>query len=183
MCVPSIGGEKTSGAHEPVPKQKEHGPQDAQASPQIIQANLLLKIKKRKRNKDGQRNDFLDDLELAYAHDLMADPVGGYLEHVFEKRNAPAYNRRDEPGLVGKVFQMAVPGKRHEDVTATQKNHSRENCTHVEVLIFSNTVSQETQRENRIEPTLDSDGRSPFMHIFSALALRQSNQKAALVRQ
>ena len=51
-----------SGADKFMAKQEEHGPQDAQARPEVIQAKLLFEVEQRERNEDGQRDYFLDNL-------------------------------------------------------------------------------------------------------------------------
>jgi len=46
-------------------------------------------------------------------------PVGRHLKDVFKKRQQPAYRDRDPERLV-LVFQMPVPGERHEHVRDQQ---------------------------------------------------------------
>lgn len=77
------------------------------------------------KGKHHQGNDFLQHFEFdqrkGTAVFAEADAVGGYLEKIFEQGNAPAdeYNGHQaqiaEP-LHFMEFEVAVPGKGHEDV-------------------------------------------------------------------
>src|SRR6476660_7153972 len=53
---------------------------------------------------------------------MAADPVGRDLKAILEKSKAPAY-QRDLPQRHVLVFQVAVPGKRHEDVGENQQDN------------------------------------------------------------
>ena len=75
--------------------------------------------------KTDQRDDLLDHLELDGREARRADAVGGHLEAVFEEGDAPA-DEDDLPQGVLAVFQVAVPGKGHEDVGEDEKNY----CPH-----------------------------------------------------
>ena len=74
---------------------------------------------------DGQGDHFLDDLELhqveGTAVALEADPVRRDREAVFEEGDAPGenddQNQRPVRGDFHLLqFEMAIPGKRHENV-------------------------------------------------------------------
>ena len=48
----------------------------------------------------GQRDDFLDDLELPDAQDRVTDPVARHLQQVLEQGDAPTGERSNQPRSV-----------------------------------------------------------------------------------
>ena len=67
---------------------EEDGAEDTQARPEVIQTHVLLQIEHGEGNEDGQRNDLLEDLELADVHHVVADAIGGDLDQVFKEGDA-----------------------------------------------------------------------------------------------
>jgi len=92
----------------------------------MIPSQLHMKRQSAKNEKHDQRDNLLNHLELHQrertAVTLKTNTVGGYLQAVFEERDAPREedhkNKRrgvgEEAGLL--QLQMAVPRKRHEDI-------------------------------------------------------------------
>ena len=69
-----------------------------------------------KDDENDQRNDLLLDLQPIRVEHLKSDPIGGNLEEVFEKSDAPG-DEDDEPERLGvEILEMAVPIAGHERV-------------------------------------------------------------------
>lgn len=60
----------------------------------------------------------------------MSDPVGGHLKHVFKQGNSPADECGDNPRPVGKISQVAVPGKGHKYIAEAEQQGSDEIVVH-----------------------------------------------------
>jgi len=84
------------------------------------------------KGKDHQGNDFLQHLEFdqrkGTAVFAEADAVGRYLEKVLEQGNAPAdeyngYQAQVAEPLHFVEFEVAVPGKGHEDVGEDEQSN------------------------------------------------------------
>jgi hypothetical protein len=79
-----------------------------------------MKIENRENGEYSKGDDFLNGFELRHAELIGTDAVGRDLEAVFEKSDHPA----DDDHLEQRgrfVFQVAVPGKCHEDVGTGQE--------------------------------------------------------------
>jgi len=80
-----------------------------------VPANPFAEVHPGENDEDGERDAFLNDLQLISGELAVADPIGRHLEAVFAKRNQPT----DHNGLKDgrrTVFQMPVPGHGHESV-------------------------------------------------------------------
>ena len=108
------------------PEDKEHRAAEAEAGGGEVPGQLFLHVEHRKGDEDGQRDDFLKDLELAEGKRGVADAVGGDLHEVFEQRDAPRNEGGDPPGLVLEIPQMGIPSERHENV----RNDEQKNRAH-----------------------------------------------------
>ena len=86
---------------------------------------MRTEVIRRKHAKDDEGDDFLNHLELHGSEAAVADAVGRYLEAVFEEGDAPAHDD-DLPQRLILKLQVPVPGNRHENVGANEKN----NCPH-----------------------------------------------------
>jgi hypothetical protein len=62
----------------------------------------------------------------------MANTIGGYLQQVFKKRQAPTQQRCQHPVLMIQLFQVRIPGKGHEHITANQQTDGNEHWIHDE---------------------------------------------------
>src|SRR6185369_4157746 len=63
--------------------------EDAKRGPQVVPLERLVHVENRKRHEHRQRDDLLQDLELAQRHLGVADAVARHLDEVFEQRDAP----------------------------------------------------------------------------------------------
>src|ERR1700738_18072 len=68
------------------------------------------------------RYHFLDGLELSSRKLVRANAICRNLEAVFEEGDAPTCED-DFPQCFAAVFEMAIPGKRHEDVRDGQQQN------------------------------------------------------------
>ena len=59
----------------------------------------------------------------------MSDAIGGHLQAVLEKIDAPAEYNDHEQGAVTQVFQVAIPGIGHEHI-GTYQQHNGKNLLH-----------------------------------------------------
>ena len=84
---------------------------------------------------DSERDDFLDHLELDGSEAAVADAVGGHLEAVFEEGDDQLTTMTFHSGCSAEL-QVAVPGNRHEDVGADEKN----NCPHLRLGCATDSV-------------------------------------------
>ena len=109
---------------------EEHREDQAGESRQVVPLEgLALEEEVDDDREDGQRDGFLDDLELhqieraAVARET--DAVGGDGEAVLEEGDAPGEQDDQDQRPAGRdlhflQFEMAVPRERHEDVRADQ---------------------------------------------------------------
>lgn len=93
----------------------------AQCRPQVVPFERLLHVEEHERDKDRQGDDFLKDLKLWQAEGDAANSVGGYLQHVFKKRDGPTGHCRNEPGLCFHVLQVGIPRESHKNVGDEQE--------------------------------------------------------------
>jgi len=85
-------------------------------------AQFLAQIGDGKSGEDHQRDDLLDGLELRSRELERADTVGGHLEAIFEESDTPA-GQNDLPQSFAAIFEVAIPGKGHEDVRNGQQQY------------------------------------------------------------
>jgi len=98
------------------------GAEDAEAGPEVVELERLAHVVNSEGNEDGEGDDFLEDFELAEGEAAgVADAVGGDLQEVFEEGDAPTDEGGDDPGLGREVFEVGIPGERHEDVGADEE--------------------------------------------------------------
>ena len=86
----------------------------------VVPAELVAEVEDGEDSEDGERDDFLHDLELIGREGARADAVGGDLEAVLEEGDRPADDDDLPEGDVA-IFEMSVPGEGHEDVGADEK--------------------------------------------------------------
>ena len=106
------------------PEDEEDGAAEAERGPDEVQAEFLAHVDQGERHEDGQRDDLLHDLQLCERERVrpgVADAVRGHLEQIFEQRYAPADDGGQPPRLARHVFEVPVPGERHEAVRADEK--------------------------------------------------------------
>src|ERR1700677_2798569 len=68
-----------------------HGGEDTREGREMVPADFFAEIQEGKDGENGERDDFLNHLELERRIDGVAPAVGGDLKTVFEKRDAPAH--------------------------------------------------------------------------------------------
>ena len=99
----------------PFVKDKEGGKDKAGSADSIIPFEFFAEVGDGEDCKDREGNNFLDGFELCSVEFVRADAVGGNLEAIFEKSDAPTGNDHF-PERFAAIFEMAVPGEGHEDV-------------------------------------------------------------------
>src|SRR5690606_11424811 len=118
-----------------------YGTEHAQPGPQVIELDRLLEIQDGERDEHAERDDLLQDLELPDRKDLVADSIAGHLQQILEERYAPAHDGGDEPRPAAELFQMRVPGERHEDIAERQQQYGQRNVTHRSISTVERTMS------------------------------------------
>ena len=114
-----------------VKNQKRAGGDEGKAE-RVIPAQRLLQVQHRESGEHHQRDHLLHGLELCGRIDRAAPAVGRHRQPVFEKGDPPA-RHDDERQRAFLEFEMAVPGKGHEDVGGKQhqdRQQRRGNCRH-----------------------------------------------------
>src|SRR5207253_11177960 len=109
-----------------------------------------------KRDEHAQRDDFLQDLELAELQLGVADAVGRDLQQVLEQRDSPAHQCGDDPRPLAQMPQMGIPGKGHEDVGEDQQYDSFGNDRHAGFLRRSHDYSSTRKTSRAARRPLDS---------------------------
>ena len=71
---------------------EEDGAAEAEGRPDEVESEFFAHEEHGERHEDGERDDFLHDLQLGERERGVADAVRGHLQKVFEQRNAPADN-------------------------------------------------------------------------------------------
>jgi hypothetical protein len=102
------------------PKGKCHGPEQTYEGETVIPGDLFAEIELREDDEHTERDHLLDDFQLESREFAVADAIGRDLKAVFHKGDEPThhdYGKKRRPP----VFQMTVPGYRHEDVGTNQK--------------------------------------------------------------
>jgi hypothetical protein len=90
-------------------------------SQKIVPFQFRSEIKDGKNCEDGECDHFLNCFQLDNVEFVRANPIRGNLEAVFSERYDPAYENDFEDRRLA-VFQMAVPGKSHENIGNGQKH-------------------------------------------------------------
>lgn len=89
--------------------------QKKQKTDRVVPFQPFFEVKRRKDCKNRKGNNFLHDFKLRGGKIVMTDAVGGNLKAIFEKGYSPAGQNHDPQG--GRfVFEVAVPGKGHENI-------------------------------------------------------------------
>lgn len=100
---------------------EEDGAAEAERRPDEVEAEFLAHEEHGERHEDGERDDFLHDLELGERERGVADAVRGHLQKIFEEGYPPAHNSGQPPRLARHVLQVSVPGERHKAVRADEE--------------------------------------------------------------
>jgi hypothetical protein len=100
-------------------KDAQHQTRSAHA---MVPLQFFTEISDGEDREHGQRNYFLDGLELRGVEFVGADTVCGYLETVFEKCDAPTGDD-DFPKSFVAVFQVAIPREGHKDIGDGEKQN------------------------------------------------------------
>ena len=104
-----------------LPENKEHCTQQTNPGTEIVPGQFFPHIKNRKGDKYCQRNDFLQDLQLGQIEHGVADTVGRDLQQIFKEGDPPPHHGGNVPGFGGEIFQVSVPGERHENIGEDQQ--------------------------------------------------------------
>jgi hypothetical protein len=106
----------------PPVEDKEDTEHEAGEPGSVVPFQFLAQIGDGKSGEDHQRDDLLDGLELRGRELERADTVGGHLEAIFEESDTPA-GQNDLPQSFAAIFEVAIPGKGHEDVRNGQQQY------------------------------------------------------------
>src|ERR1700744_310495 len=85
----------------------------AQGGPQVVEAQRLAHEEYGERQKYAQRDDLLQDLQLPDIELREADAVRRHLQQILEQGDAPADERRNNPGPGVQFLEMPVPREGH----------------------------------------------------------------------
>ena len=83
---------------------EEDGSAEAERGPDEIEAEFFSHEEQGGRHEDGQRDDFLHDLQLGERERGIADAVRRHLKQVFEQGNPPTDDCGQPPRLARHVF-------------------------------------------------------------------------------
>jgi hypothetical protein len=110
------------------PEAKNHGSYDEKERDHMIPPHVLAQIDPCKRYEHAKRDYFLDDLQLKRRELAVADAICGNLKTIFKEGDQPAHDDHSDEGRLP-VLQMTVPGDRHKNIRANEKEdgfHSAE---------------------------------------------------------
>src|SRR5215471_21067133 len=113
-------------------KDEVDGAHQTQSRPEEIELDRLLHVEDRERHEHAERDDLLHDLQLREIEHGVANPIGRHLQDVFEERDAPADENRNDQRTGAQVAQMRVPRERHEDVGADQQSCGCRHCGEIQ---------------------------------------------------
>jgi hypothetical protein len=88
----------------------------------IVPLQFFAEISDGEDREHGQRNYFLDGLELRGVEFVGADTVCRYLETIFEKCDSPTGDD-DFPESLVAIFQVAIPREGHKDIGDGEKQN------------------------------------------------------------
>src|SRR5690606_2485712 len=153
-----------------------YGTEHAERRPQVVELQRLLEIEHREGHEYAKGDDLLQNLQLADAHDLIADAVPRHLQQVLEQRNAPADESGDEPRPRAQLFQMGVPGESHEDVAHTEQEYGQSDLPHRRMLMGVDSENRSRLRRQRRRIT-----SRPFGGSRSCLSLYMARSAALTI--
>src|SRR6266852_168453 len=88
----------------------------------MIPFDPFAKVRPRENDEYAKRDDLLDDFQLIRCEFTIADAIRRNLKTVFGERDYPTHNDYSEERNLT-IFQVTVPGNRHKDVRANQKEN------------------------------------------------------------
>lgn len=103
---------------------------DKQKSHIVIDGHFLFQIEPRKNSEDEKCNSLLNDFELRRRKKSVSHSIGGDLEAIFKKRNSPRGQNHNPKSSLLKL-QMAIPGKRHEEIAENEEADGAERDIHL----------------------------------------------------
>ena len=159
-------------------KEEEHGGEDAASGPKIIQIGFFTDVKDGKRDKNRQGDYFLENFKLPHIHDLVADPVGGDLDEVFEQGDAPTNQGGNHPRAVVKILEVAIPGKSHEDIAAGQQERGHKESVHCGFytsFLIVHCKADAGAEQWEINHGFSGFGRTPMYYLYRNEALGCKN--------
>lgn len=74
----------------PILKDKEYGRENEYKADQVVPLKFFLEVEYCEHHKNHKRDDFLNGFELKSGELAIADSIGGHLEAIFKKCDAPA---------------------------------------------------------------------------------------------
>ena len=94
---------------------KYTAPRRHSPGPHKIKAGPLPHVEEGKWHEDGQRDHFLENLELGQADPaLISDAVGRHLEQIIHQGDAPADQGGNPPRFVLQILEVGIPREGHE---------------------------------------------------------------------
>ena len=115
----------------PFVKDEEGTEDQASETRAVVPFEFFTEIGDGKNGEDDQGDDFLNGFELRGGKFVGADAIGGYLEAILEKSDAPTGGDYF-PERFAAIFLVAVPREGHEDVGDGQQ----QDCAHVRLIIL-----------------------------------------------
>lgn len=143
-CSPGNWQNRTAGLRQrsgkTIPEGEIDRSNEAEPRPKVIQFEGFFEVKDGEGNKDTERDDLLEDLELTDGEDGVTDPIGRDVKEVFEKGNPPAEEGGEEPGTIFEISKVGVPGEGHENIAANEEQNSEGNGRHRSTMDFLKTT-------------------------------------------
>src|SRR5262245_61419304 len=100
-------------------KRKSNCRNDEHICHHVVPTQILTHIEHCKSRKYSKRYCFLNDLQLSRRKPIVAPTIRWYLQAVFKERNTPT-GENHTPQCRVLVFQMPIPGERHEHIARDQ---------------------------------------------------------------
>jgi len=117
MGSPRFQRAKVTPSDEKLPflKNYKHSRNDHSKPDHIVPTDWFPQIQHRKYGKHGEGDGLLNRLQLRSGECVRANSIGGNLKTILGEGNSPTDQNDLEQGRLA-IFQMAVPGKRHENI-------------------------------------------------------------------
>ena len=126
-----MGGFQGVGCILLLPEKEIHGADQEEEADRVIPLELLgAKKDQRECDKDHERDHLLDHFHLEQgewaAVVLMPEPIGGHLQAVFKKGNAPTDQDHSKESQIFKTlhaleFQVPIPSEGHEGIGGNEE--------------------------------------------------------------
>ena len=102
------------------PEAEHYGADNEKKRNHVIPSYVLAQIDPCKRHEHAECDYFLDDFQLKRCELAVPDSVSRNLKAVFEESDQPAHDDDSKERRLS-VLQVTVPGDRHKDIGADEK--------------------------------------------------------------